>query len=66
MKENTKQIFKDVMTRLTSRKFLMAAGIIVILTAMFAAVKKFDAGNYVWGIVAIGGAYITGNVLEKK
>lgn len=52
-------------TKLLSRKFLLAAGALVALSAL-CWFDKIDGGQFITGLLGTVGAYVTANVVQKK
>lgn len=50
--------------RLTSRKFLLAVLALACLAAL-CAFDKIDGGQFITGLIATVGAYLTANVAQK-
>jgi hypothetical protein len=50
--------------RLTSRKFLLSVLALACLTAL-CAFDQIDGGQYITGLIATVGAYLTANVAQK-
>lgn len=56
---------EDVMKRLASRKFLLAL-VVVLVLAVLCWFRRIDGAQFITGLVATVGAYMTANWASAK